>query len=215
MHKDTEAEIRALIRAESVMVVDTVGALKGMTGTATGLVFLKGKSALADGLGGMYYFDAASTDADDTVYLNTVAPTAGAGRWKRLNQRVTVLPGGGILVANAGVKTLYTSATVAGTEGKATVYATADGTATGTAIFTEIWQNAPSVKPPAAQALIEDNVNVSPQTESGDLKTLVYVATRGAKTTLPALATALLGLVIVPLRYAPAGTVLRIAISGI
>jgi len=209
------AAAQAAAATQSVRVAADLAGLRAAERSANILVLLMGKTGGADGLGGTYYWDAASTDAEDLAYLNTVAVSGiTTGRWKRLSTRVTVLPQG-ILTVNGGVKTLYATATVAGTAGQAALNLTTNNVATGPAIFTEIWDNKSSVKPPAVASTVEDNINCDCQSEATDLKTTVHVATRGSKTTLPAVATALLGLVITSQRYAPAGTVLRITVIGI
>lgn len=199
-------------KAQVVNVAPNLAALKASTGKPDTLTILMYRATASDGLGGTYYWDAASTEAEDATYLNVVAPATGPGRWKRIIARVTVLPQG-VLVSNGGVKTLYATATVVGAAGQATINLTTDNTATGSALFSEIWENTSMVKPPLVAATVEDNITCICQTEA--LKATTHVAVRGSKTTLPAVATALLGLVITSQRYAPAGTVLRITVTGI
>lgn len=199
-------------KAQAVNVAPNLAALKASAGKPDTLTILMYRAAPSDGLGGTYYWDAASTEAEDSTYLNIIAPATGAGRWKRIIARVTVLPQG-VLVSNNGVKTLYASASVVGSAGQATLNLTTDNTASGPAIFSEIWENTSMVKPPLVAANVEDNITCICQTEA--LKTTTHVAVRGSKTTLPSVATALLGLIITSQRYAPAGTVLRITVTGI
>jgi|GEM_PF-5069737 len=201
--------------AREVRVASSLADLKAMTPTATGLVLLMGKTASSDGLGGTYYWDSASAEAEDATYLNVVVSTAlgvTAGRWRRIIAKTTVLPQG-TLVVSGGVKTLYATATVVGSAGQATLNLTTDNTATGPAIFSEIWANLSDVKPPITVTVIEDTPACSVQSET--TKQTVHVATRGNKTTLGSTLLALTGLVITSLRYAPAGTVLRITVTGI
>jgi len=72
--------------APGVFFLDTVVELKAAGFAATNdRAFLAGLAAVGDGLGGMFYWDAASVLVADDV--NTVNPTGnpGAGRWIRFS----------------------------------------------------------------------------------------------------------------------------------
>ncbi len=200
--------------AKAVSVTPTVATLKGVMGSANTLTILMGRINGTDGLSGTYYWDPASTEADDTKYLNVVAPTAVAvGRWKRITTRVLELPQGTLVTGPGGVKTLYATAAVVGAAGQVVLNLTTNNLPDGPAIFSEIWENTSMVKPPVTAAVIEDTITTSVLTEVA--KQTTHVATRGNKSTLPAVLTAVAGTVITPLRYAPAGTQLRITVTGI
>jgi len=123
--------------SQSLIQVDTITDLKLQPVDATVKVFVQAKLILGDGLGGFYYWDAASTLNEDMIFMNVVTSSlSSAGRWIRMFQRSRTLSQG-VLVSNGNVKTLYAPGTTL-----------ANGTATcslndaaGNAIFSEVWEN--------------------------------------------------------------------------
>lgn len=121
-------------------IQNTLADLQAATVNDGDIVFLLCKSTSSDGLGGFYRWDASSTVAADTTFMNTVVSNQSAtGRWVRVFQRAATLPQG-VLVNMGGVKTLFATA-ICNSSGQATVNLTMDNTTTGVPIFNTILSN--------------------------------------------------------------------------
>lgn len=196
-----------------LQVVKTIDDLRVLNPSLDAMVLLVGKSAVGDGLGGFYRWDATDiTSAEETQFMNTLVSTVAgaAGRWVRVFQRAKAYPAG-VMVMNGGVRTLYCP-TVTDSSGRATVYPTVDGTATGAALFSEIWQIAGTVN---AQATSVDGVIVGSGNISTDRKTVTYTFAKNKTTTLGQTLAALLGAAIPGLQQAQASVPVYITLVGI
>lgn len=69
--------------------VATFNDARAMNAAASGFVTIAGQSAPHDGYGGVFAWDATSTDADDNLYTLAVSSQPGVGRWKRVADLVS------------------------------------------------------------------------------------------------------------------------------
>ena len=70
-----------------VQTATTAGVLRTLSGNTGMSVLLMGMNAVNDGLGGFFFWNAASVASDDS--LDTIRPTGTAvGAWSRLTMRV-------------------------------------------------------------------------------------------------------------------------------
>lgn len=171
------------------------------------VVLMVGKTAIGDNLGGFYRWDTTATGTDETVYLNIInSNISSAGRWVRIFQRARTLPGGGILVNNGGVKTLFLSGAT-NSSGDIILNLTDDNNSTGNAVFTEIW----SIK---ATSTTDANgpgnaVQSYRKSLTTNLKVLTYGFYKANAITIA------LGLLYNPFASVGAGTVIQFEITGI
>ena len=129
--------------AKSMLVYDTLAALRAAPTGDSDVVLMVGKAGLGDNLGGLYRYSATSTDAEDTAYLNVVQPAAVAsgapGRWQRVVTRAKAYPQG-VLVMNGAVKTFFAAGTT-NAAGDVTLFLTDTNTAAGNPLFTQVFFN--------------------------------------------------------------------------
>ena len=123
-----------------VLQLGTLAELKACPVSPGARVFLAGKNAVGDNLGGFYRWDEAATGAEDAAYMNIVPSSRSAtGRWRRIFVRNIQYPHG-VLTFNGGIKTFYASG-VTNANSDIMLYLTEDNTPAGAALFTEIWSN--------------------------------------------------------------------------
>lgn len=174
---------------------------------ANKVVMLVGKNNLGDNLGGFYRWDVDSSGTDDMVYLNKLASNlTPTGRWVRVFQRARSTVGGGVLVNNGGVKTLYITGTT-DANGEVILNLTDNNLSTGNALFTEIWSIV--VNPQIDASGPATAVQSYRKTLSTNLKTLTYGFYKANAFTV------VLAAVITPVANVGAGTVVQFAITGI
>lgn len=195
----------------AVTAADLLTNLRAMPIADNQRIFMVGKSAMGDNLGGFYRWDSSSTAAEDLTFMNVVISNLSAtGRWVRIFQKAKTYAQG-ILVNNAGVKTMYLPGTT-DSSGNVTVNLTDDNTATGNPLFTEVWITAGMASVAAATA---NDVLTGSGKVSADLKTMTYSFARGNSTTLGSTLLALAGLIIPGLRAANAGVAVQLKVEGI
>lgn len=198
---------------QAQLVLDTVTALRAARTSAGQIVLVVGATTLADGLGGFYRFDPASTAVDDTTTWNVVRPTAIAsnapGRWVRVFQKRRQLASGAHLLTHAGAKTLYVSGTT-DSNGEVVVSLTDDD---GTALFAEVWMTVAEARPSSLPDASEV-VTGTRKALSVDRKQLTYRFARGNATTLGNGLGQLLGAIVRGQRDAPAGVPVTIRVDG-
>jgi len=182
--------------------------LKSTPGSVENVVITLGQNSKGDSKGALYYWDSLSTEAEDTVYYNTVIATGTTtGRWKKVFTRMQNLPHG-ILVSNAGKKEFFANNKSISATSDITVYLTMDGTATGTPIFSEVWFD--DSKAVVNTASVNDAVASYRISLSSDLKTLKHGFYRGNSN-----AVSVLGVNLLSFRGAVAGTLVNFKIEGI
>lgn len=122
---------------DGVVSVINVAELKAQPGNTDNVVLTTGTITKGDLGSALYYFDPLdTTTADDTVNYNTVVPTSGIGRWKKVITRTMVLPHG-TLYMNAGKRDFFCNSVTAA-DGTCLINLTMDNTTNGTPIFTEV-----------------------------------------------------------------------------
>lgn len=192
--------------AEHIISKADLASLKATKGGNENVIMTLGQTSKGDNRGSLYYWDALSTEAEDTTYYYVVQVTGVTiGRWKKAFTRVQTLPHG-ILYINSGMKEFYASSVTIG-DGTCTIYLTMDGTATGTAIFTNILFD--DSKATVNTATINDMVSSCRKSLSANLKELVHLFGRGNST-----AVSVLGVNILGLRTAVANTPVSFSIKG-
>lgn len=194
-----------------IVSIPTLADLKITPGTTENIVITLGQASKGDSRGALYYFDPDdNTTPEDTNYYNTVVPTIGNGRWKKVFTRMLSLPHG-TLVMNAGKKEFFATGTT-NASGEVTFNLTLDGTSTGTAIFTDIWFNDGKAVVNAATA--NDVVIGTVKSESADKKQTIHKFTKG-KNTLLNLSIITTGLTLGGTELPPQGTVIKLKVEGI
>lgn len=193
-----------------IVSVDTLADLKTIKGT-NNIVINIGKNTMGDGLGALYFWDAANVEAEDTIYNNIVKATGvTTGRWKKVFQRMQNLPHG-VLVINSGKKEFFCSTTV-NASSEATINLTMDNTVNGTPIFTEIWFD--DSKATVNTTTSNDAVTSFKKSLSVNLKQLTHGFFRGNSTLLN-LSIITTGLTVGGFRSVPQGTPVQFKIEGI
>jgi hypothetical protein len=171
------------------------------------VVLVVGKTTMGDGLGGFYRWDANSTAAVESVFMNVVASSVTTkGRWLRIFQRARSLAQG-VLVNNGGVKTLYATGTT-DANGRITINLTEENTAAGTALFTDVWLTTGEATNGAATP--NDVATGSRVSLSTDKKVLVYQFSRGNSSVV-----SLLGVNVLGMRAVASGTPVAVRIDGV
>lgn len=89
------------------MTFNTLTDLRGSGGTSNVQVLLNGLTAVDDGNGGVYRWDAASTESDNGFTIVKATPVA-TGRWKRIGNGNTLK--GSITFSGVTLTTTYTVA---------------------------------------------------------------------------------------------------------
>lgn len=182
--------------------------LKATPGSVENIIITLGQNSKGDSKGALYYWDASSVEAEDTVYYNIVKATSvTTGRWKKVFTRMQNLPHG-ILVSNAGKKEFFANNKTISATSDITVYLTMDGTASGTPIFTEVWFD--DSKAVVNTSNVNDAVASYRISLSADLKTLKHGFYRGNSN-----AVSVLGVNLLSFRGAVAGTLVNFKIEGI
>lgn len=187
-----------------VVSINTLTDLKNTPGSTENIVITLGQSLVGDGKGALYYFDATdNTTAEDTSFYNTVVPSSGGGRWKRVFTRTMVLPHG-TLFMNNGKKEFFVS-TATNSSGEATVNLTFDNTVNGTPIFNTILFD--DSKATLNTSTPNDAVSSTRKSLVGNVLTHIFF--RGNQT-----AVSILGVNVLGFRSALQGTAVQFFISG-
>lgn len=197
--------VNTVITAPSVADLKTVNPTPGM------IVFLLGRAAPYDGMGGHYRWDPNASETEDTRFIKSFpSDSSSSGRWVRVVQNIQELPQG-VLVINGGIKTLYGKATTV-SGGTASINLTLDGTSTGAAIFQEVWRN--SSEPNANAATVNDVVKGGRKSLDANLKSTTHLFFKPNPVTFT-LAAITAGLLFNPNTNAPSGIPILFEIEGI
>lgn len=190
-----------------MLTLDTIAQLRAAPVNEGQLVLVLGAATYGDGLGGFYRWVASNTATEEaTPYFNVIKSNlVTTGRWVRTFQRVRIL-GPNVLITNGGFKTLICPSTT-DANGRVTVYLTDDGTATGNALFSTIMMT--SGEGTAPQTDPNNLLSGGRYSMSADMRTLVYQFARGNSSTI-----SLLGVNILGMRAAAAGTAVAVRIDG-
>lgn len=193
--------------ANHIIGAKTLAELKTMAGNDKNPVMLLGKDTIGDGFAAHYYWDDASTEAEDTVYYNIVQATnVTNGRWKKVIARVITVPQG-ILVYNGGIRTLYVNTTT-GADGTATINLTMDNTTNGTAMFSNILFD--DSKATVNTTTANDAVASCRKSLTNGNKQLTHLFYRGNNSTI-----SLLGVNVLGFRQAVTGTPVVFMVTGV
>lgn len=197
--------------AEHIISKVNLAELKATKGGQENVIMTLGQASKGDNKGALYYWDGASTEAEDTTYYNIVQVTGVTiGRWKKVFNRMISLPHG-TLVLNNGKKEFFVS-TVTNASSEAVVNLTMDNTTTGTAIFTDVWFDDSKATVDTANA--NDAVNSFRRSLSANLKVLTHGFFKGNSTVL-SIAIVTTGLTVGGLRASGAGVPVKFKIEGV
>lgn len=187
--------------------INTLSELKATKGTEENVIITLGQTAKGDNKGALFYWDAASSEAEDNLYYNVVQVTGvTTGRWKKVFTRMMQLPHG-TLVINAGKKEFFFSGTT-NANSECSVNLTMDGTATGLPIFTDVWFD--DSKATVNTTNSNDAVSSFRKSLSTDLKLLTHGFYKGNNSVV-----SLLGATVLGFRGSGTGISVKFKIEGI
>lgn len=121
---------------EALKKVNTMADLKKFKGEHNAYAYMTGKDSIADGQGGSYRYDTASTTTADNYNVIQVTGVT-KGRWIRANQ-TTINYTQGTIFKIGPLKIFTGMATIAGGNGEVLINLTNENTANGTAFFTNV-----------------------------------------------------------------------------